>query len=163
MVVDLSEIKGKQKENELETISLKCFNKMNRKDEYCFELNDERVTDDVEYFFYENDVKENEQEKRIDKAKHIKVFKKSKFVLTGKLILNLVECHLEDNFDYCSYDDGGLDERVDESLFDNACKKFNKAFEWYNAGDCVAEMDLSKELEQFYKDSNLLEDKCLTK
>lgn len=99
MIVDLSEIKGKQKKSELETISLKRFNKMNRKGEYCFKLNDERVTDDVEYFFYENDVKEDEQEKRINKAKHIKVFKKSKFVLTGKLILNLVECHLEDNFD----------------------------------------------------------------
>lgn len=85
MVVDLSEIKGKQKKNEFETISLKRFNKMNRKDEYCFELNDERVTDDIEYFFYENDVKEDEQEKRINKAKHIKVFKISKYVFNKEL------------------------------------------------------------------------------
>ena len=126
------------------------FIERNKTEDLCFELDDERLTDDIDEFCEEkyndyNYTTEDELNYFCQYYKKIAVYTKDKFKLTSGFIFENIQDHLDDNFAF----QDNIESLIGESFFDNVCEEFNKKFETYTTGDFIGFIDLSNELKNY--------------
>lgn len=136
MVVDLNEMKSNN-EQETKLISWEDFQELNKNDEYCFEIDRTRITDEFDEYFYSLNLHAKDMERELRHSEKIPVFKKNKFTLTSRFVLECIQDYLEDNYGYDSYENDTLENKVGLDTFDDACEKFNDMFQntYYIAGE----------------------------
>lgn len=122
----------------------------NKTEDLCFELDDERLTDDIDEFLEEkyndyNCITEDELNNFCQYYKKIAVYTKYRFKLTSKFIFESIQDHLDDNFAF----QDNIESLTGKSFFDNVCEEFNKRFETYTTDELIGFMDLSKELKEY--------------
>lgn len=126
------------------------FIERNKTEDLCFELDDERLTDDINEFleeqaYYYDGTTDEDFKRYCDYFENVAVYTKDRFKLTGNFIFEEIQNWLEDNYAY--QDD--VKSLIDNNFFDNVCEEFNKKFETYTVDKLVGFMDLSKELKEY--------------
>ena len=125
-------------------------------EDLCFEINDEKITDDLEEWIAENCENiytEEEKQQTIDSAKRIVVSTKERYKIPKGYILEQVSSFLEDNFGYDSYELGGLEDAVGGEVFEECENKINQHIKgWYTSGYLRYVMDASKQVEEYFKE-----------
>lgn len=131
------------------------FDKKNKKEDLCFLLNEEMISDDTDEYIEEvsNYIHTQEDYKRaIEEAKRIKVYKKDRFKLTPSFLFEQIYDYLSDNYGYDAFEWGHLEDRIGTKFFDRICNKFNKEFSYYISDDFVCYLDLSENLKMYCED-----------
>lgn len=126
------------------------FIERNKTEDLCFELDDERLTDDIDEFceekYYDyNCTTEAELDNFCQSYKKVTVYTKDRFNLTGKFIFEKIQDHLDDNFAF----QDNIESLIGENFFDNICDEFNKKLETYTTDKFIGFMDLSNELKEY--------------
>lgn len=123
------------------------------KTDYCYELSDEKLSDDIEEYIediYVNDTTpQYEIEQIIENAKEIIVYEKDYIQITSGHIEGYLQDYFEDNY-YCSYFDFDVIEQTGiKSLIEEISKKVNESKCWYTSGEKVGYLDLSKQVKEY--------------
>lgn len=130
-----------------DTITVQEFIERNKTEDLCFELDDERLTDDINEFLEEqySYYTDENLDSFCEIFKGVAVYTKDRFKLTGNFIFEDIQDYLEDNFGF--QDD--IKCLIGKDFFDNICEEFNKKIETYTTDELIGFMDLSKELKEY--------------
>lgn len=138
----------------LKQMTLSEFNKLNKKNEVCLLINEDKVSDCIEDYLEQNVniIEKDSVDVVIKKSKKVPVFLKKFFDLKPQNIMDYIEERCFDN-DFLEWDDS-LENYVDSHIFDNVCKKFNKEFnsKCYCSGVQIGFVDLSKKVKDYIKE-----------
>ena len=126
------------------------FIERNKTEDLCFELDDERLTDDIDEFleeqaYYCDNISDEGLKRYCNYFKNVAVYTKDRFKLTGDFIFEDIQDYLEDKFGF--QDD--IKSLIGKNFFDNICEEFNKKIETYTTDELIGFMDLSKELKEY--------------
>lgn len=144
------------KQLEGDTIKLDKFEKLNKKLELCFAINDTTLSDDYEEWIEENinylDLNNLTDLKGLfERSKKITVIRKLIYKLDSQFLMEHIEDYLCDNWCYDGYEHGYLEDKIGKNFFDGIVKKFNKHFHWYIGGHNVCFLDLSPQIKEHIK------------
>jgi hypothetical protein len=143
----------------LETLPVITYDEFLEKDkteDLCFEVSDEKISDDLEDYFSEQldyVVTKEDVDNAINNAKNIIVSTKDRYKLPKNFILEAVSDYLSDNFGYDAYELGYLEDMVGGEVFDICESKINEHIKgWYTSDVIKYKLDASKEVEEYLKE-----------
>ena len=156
MIADNAKQSHEEYVKTLPIINYNEFLEKDKTEDLCFEVDDGKISDDLEDYFYEQldyvNTKE-EIELAINAAKHIEVSEKERYKLPENWLLECVSDYLSDNFGYDGYELGYLDDMIGKEFFDKIQDQINNEIKgWYTAGVTKYVMDASKEVEEHLKE-----------
>lgn len=141
-------------EKELQIITEEEF----YKNEYCYELNDEKLSHEIEEYTEEIDgyicdiTTQEEKDKIIEDSKKIKVYKRDYARISSGRIEQFIEDYFEDNYG-CSYSDFDIVEQTGvRNLIEKISNKIEKSKCFYIAGELVGYIDLSKYVKEYFEE-----------
>ena len=141
----------------LPTITYDEFLEKDKTEDLCFEVSDEKISDDLEDYFSEqlDYIRTKEDvECAINAAKNIIVSTKDRYKLPKGYILENVSDYLSDNFGYDGYELGYLEDMVGAEVFEECEDKINQHIRgWYTSDTIKYKLDASKEVEEYLKES----------
>lgn len=126
--------------------------------DYCYEVNDEQLSDDIDDYFDELNscidkyTTQTDKEYLILDAKRIPIYEKDYIKIHSGRIEQYLEDYFEDNYS-CSYCDFDVIEQTGiRPLIEEISKKIEESHCYYTAGDIVGYLDLSEQVKEFLKD-----------
>lgn len=129
------------------------FNERCKTEDICYEIDDERCSDDPDEFFDDINYGLDEGEENIIHwTSNIPVYKKEKWHITESWLEETISDYLEDNFSYSYWDCGELPglQYIKEFV-----DKFNADSNGYTAGELIGRLDLSKEVLEYLKEQEV--------